>query len=93
MSEGRSTQSKMDMVMWASIAGGIVFLLLFLWPPTQDLSWIMVGVLLLIGLLYLTFRCPECGLSVRKEADGSKSRSDWWPKANPRCAKCGADIP
>ncbi len=93
MSQGRSTQQLINVSMIVTCVMAFIGIALM---ATFQHRHIGTPILLLAGLpafAYLLFRCKSCGLNVTKEADGSTTHRSAWPRANPECKKCGADIP
>ena len=93
MSEGRSTQAKVNVLSWASIALWILFAILFFVFGQRGLAYLAVALTVPLYLGVILARCRKCGLHVTHEADGSWSHRGVLPKVNPQCRRCGADIP
>lgn len=95
MSHGRNTQARLTVLTALTLAGVLAFTICMialhtLYHPVTIGLFLGVVALGLAGVA--AHRCPRCGHDVTKDALGVRTHKSW-PKVNPTCASCGAEIP
>jgi len=93
MSQGRTTQQLINASMIVTCGAALIGVALIATFQHRNLGYFFLAAAIVTSLAFLLFRCKACGLNVTREADGSRTRRSSWPRANPTCRNCGADIP
>lgn len=95
MSQGRRTQTRLNILTALTLAVAIAFglSLTMIGTAYSPAIYILLAVVTLLGIVgVLAHRCPRCGHDVTKDARGVRTHKSW-PKVYGTCAGCGADIP
>ena len=95
MSQGRVTQTKLNILTALTLAAAIALVLSLITFHTIEhpvTIGLFVGVVVLGLIGVAAHRCPQCGHDVTKDALGVRAHKSW-PKVNETCATCGAEIP
>lgn len=95
MSQGRRTQARLNILTALTLAVAIAFgfSLTMFGTRYAPAIFILLGIVTVLGIIgVFAHRCPKCGHDVTKDALGVRTHKSW-PKVNPTCANCGADIP
>ena len=95
MSQGRATQTKLNILTAVTLAVAIAlgFSLTLIGSAYSRVIFVLLPAVIILGLLgVLVHRCPKCGHDVTKDGAGVRTHKSW-PKVNASCANCGAEIP
>jgi hypothetical protein len=94
MSQGRVTQTKLNILTALTLAAAIALILSLVTFHTIEhplTIGLFVGVVVLGLAGVVAHRCPRCGHDVTKDALGVRTHKSW-PKVYETCASCGVEI-